>query len=142
MIYQQKKRAKKGGLSVTITYLYNPQFELYFKTGDQINLSRKPGEMAESENLVVVGKGGILSAINQWLNNIEDETKAAPILRELVEHKAEVNRQLSDLENSVKDIGQGDFTREEIANLIEKLNKFQEEFEARLEEEIQDKQKN
>ncbi|MNC41647.1 hypothetical protein D3C75_904210 [compost metagenome] len=58
-----------------------------------------------------------------------------------MEHKAEVDRQLSQLENSVKDISQEDFTKEEIASLIEKLNIFQKEFEAKLEEEIQDKQK-
>ncbi|MEK4474337.1 hypothetical protein NSQ91_14065 [Paenibacillus sp. FSL R7-0048] len=135
------KKEQKGGLSVTITYLYNPQYEFYFKSGDQINIVRRPGEMAENESLVVTGKDGILTAIYKWLKNIEAETKAAPILREIMEHKVEVDLQISELENSIKDIGQDDFTKDEISSLIEKLNKFQEEFESRLEEEIQDKQK-
>lgn len=97
--------------------------------------------MAENESLVVTGKDGILTAIYKWLKNIEAETKAAPILREIMEHKVEVDLQISELENSIKDIGQDDFTKDEISSLIEKLNKFQEEFESRLEEEIQDKQK-
>jgi vacuolar-type H+-ATPase subunit I/STV1 len=129
-------------LQVVITYLYNSDYYFHFRvsSGD-INFTRSPGNMLGIESGDTNTKDNLMRFISGWLTNMQKEIIASPGLRELVEHKLKVDKKLSDLEASFKEIGKGEFSKAEVEDINEKLEVLRSEFAARLEEEIDDRTK-
>jgi hypothetical protein len=128
-------------VKVNISYLYDDSYYFNLKFGSTITFSRCPGPMTRRESGEISKKDEIFPRIRGWLDNIENETKAAPGLRELIQHRREVDEKLSDLEEKFSEIGQEEFSKEEILEFKIKLEEFREEFTKKLESEIEDKAK-
>jgi hypothetical protein len=124
---------------VNITYLFDNTYYFNLKIGESITFNRSPGPMTMKQSGVIDKKDVIFSYIRGWLDNIENEIIAAPGLRELVQHRSEVDKKLSDLEEKFNGIGQEEFSKDEIIEFKSRLDEFRDEFTKKLEEEVQDK---
>lgn len=89
-----------------------------------------PGEFDDEERVDVYGVGGFLERIPQWLSNIREEIDATPFLLEVTK----IRTQQADFEKRLEFVENTAFTREEAAELVERIEKLEAKLAAQLEE--------
>lgn len=127
-------------VTVEIRYLYDDTCYFILKIGGtSTSYSRCPGPITRNDYGELSKNEDVFSRIQGWLDNIESEIKAAPVLREINQHRSDVDKKLSDLEEQFNENDQEKFTQEEMLEFKTKLEEFRAEFTKKLEEEIKNK---
>ncbi|MGO4540362.1 hypothetical protein [Paenibacillus sp. 2TAB19] len=134
----------KNTLVVTVVFRTVDAFNIQivkYKDGT-INLSRRPGEITATESgISLTGNMEILSEIKKWTRLLEDELKALPEIKAIERHKQEVNERMDEVNKALSSIQDSSFTKEEAEQLIKKVERLEDEFIRKLEEQISDQAK-
>lgn len=95
-----------------------------------------PGKISETEHFHFEGEAKVLTYLNNWLNNLWNELTFAPELRKLNDFDEEIQK----INEKFNNVSADYFSKDEITNLIEKLEILENQFIDKLESEIKDKE--
>jgi hypothetical protein len=95
-----------------------------------------PGNIANEERITFEGKAKLLKYLSEWLGNLWKELTIQPELRKI----NEIEKEIQNINEKFESISEDNFSKEEANKLIEKLDKLEQQFQEKLEAEIQDKE--
>ncbi|GEM_PF-3674540 len=95
-----------------------------------------PGNFSIKEELNLKGKSDLFEELEYWLINLWEEITISPEIRRINEIEEEINKINQNFEN----ISEDNFSKDEIETLKEKLDILEQQFNEKLEAEIEDKE--
>ncbi|SMQ75926.1 hypothetical protein SAMN05444673_2570 [Bacillus sp. OV166] len=138
-IITSESEEQDNAVSVKIKYLYIPDyyFVVYISgNGSNFEVEYCPGMIIKKEITECKNTYNFYSTLDKWLFNIEKEMQASPIVRKLMEHEdilkqfQEKIHQMENADNYFSTVEQDDY--------LQRLDKLEEAFTKKLEEDIQE----